>query len=400
MATGLSATEPLFGLVLVWDDLLSKAILLVLLLPAWVGHACIWTAILNFLYGCPLPKWLLVPYRYFCGLVILAFPLFVWFVVPEEWFPGGIYFLVSLAFGAFVFPVITVARLLRTPPPAVLAERTEMVDYWKEAGRPVLGDGKWKWAAHLPLNECFRVDYTDLTLAVPGLPAAWDGLSILFLSDLHFYGSPGRPFFDAVFDRLAAGPRPDLVVLGGDYVDTDRLHGWIAPLAGKLTAAYGKYAVLGNHDKVHGPDRIRAELANGGFTVLGNGWREVTVRGERCVLVGHEGPWFRPGPDLRDAPPDVFRLCVSHTPDHFYWGQRNRIGLMLCGHVHGGQIRVPPVGSIFVPSVYGRRFDMGVFEGGRTVMAVGRGLSGKEPLRYRCHPQVLRLTLRPAGPVS
>ena len=52
------------------------------------------------------------------------------------------------------------------------------------------------------------------------------------------------------------------------------------------------------------------------------------------------------------------------------------------------------VGSIFVPSVYGRRFDQGVFERDGTVMVVGRGLSGKEPLRFRCRPQVLRLTLR------
>jgi hypothetical protein len=51
------------------------------------------------------------------------------------------------------------------------------------------------------------------------------------------------------------------------------------------------------------------------------------------------------------------------------------------------------VGSIFVPSVYGRRFDAGVFGVGGTVMVVGRGLSGREPLRFRCRPQVLRLTL-------
>ena len=45
---------------------------------AWVGHACIWTATLNYLYGCPIPKWLLQPYRLFCGLVIVGFPLLVW----------------------------------------------------------------------------------------------------------------------------------------------------------------------------------------------------------------------------------------------------------------------------------------------------------------------------------
>ena len=84
---------------------------------------------------------------------------------------------------------------------------------------------------------------------------------------------------------------------------------------------------------------------------------------------------------------------MSHTPDNFYWGA-NGIGLMLCGHVHGGAIRVPVIGSIFVPSIYGRRFDEGVFEKGGTVMSVNRGLSGREPIRFRCNPQVLRVTLR------
>jgi predicted MPP superfamily phosphohydrolase len=66
---------------------------------------------------------------------------------------------------------------------------------------------------------------------------------------------------------------------------------------------------------------------------------------------------------------------------------------MLCGHVHGGGIRVPVIGSIFVPSIYGRRFDQGVFAENGTAMVVSRGVSGKEPIRIRCNPQVLRITL-------
>ena len=97
-------------------------------------------------------------------------------------------------------------------------------------------------------------------------------------------------------------------------------------------------------------------------------------------------------PDLSGAP-GHFRLCLSHTPDNFYWAVANGIQLMLCGHVHGGAIRVPVVGSIFVPSLYGRRFDQGVFERDGTVMVVNRGLSGREPIRFRCNPQVLRVRL-------
>ena len=381
----------------------TAALLLVglVFLACWVGHACLWTATLNYLYGCPLPKRFLKVYRLLCGLVIIGFPILVcagsasglpW---PVKW-----YLIACGVMGLIVFPVISIGRLIRTKPAAILAERTETVDYWKQLGPAVVGDGKYRHVARLPLNDVFRVDFTDLTLAVPNLPPAWDGLRVLLLSDLHFCGTPSRGFFEAIVDRLAAEPPADLVLLAGDYLDTDTHHEWITPLLGRLRATEGKYAILGNHDEKHQPDNVRQELKLAGYCVLVNDWLEATVRGERCLLVGHEGPWFTPPPDLTDAPPEPFRLCISHTPDNFYWGQRNRVGLMLCGHVHGGQVRVPVVGSIFVPSIYGRRFDMGVFEGGGTVMVVGRGLSGKEPLRFRCRPQVIRLTLRPAGSVS
>jgi predicted MPP superfamily phosphohydrolase len=364
---------------------------------AVVGHACVLTSILNNLYGRPIPKPLLKAVRLLIGLLIGAFPFVIVFwdrLVPDS--IGGLLLLYCFACDtvAVLFLVITAARLLRPRPAALVAEKTETLDLWKQLGPAAVGDGKYRWATRLPFNCVFQVDFTELTLVVPKLPPAWDGLSILLLSDLHFHGTPSRAFFEAVFDKLTDGPRPDLVVLAGDYVDTDEHHAWVAPLLGRLTATEGRYAILGNHDTHHDPERLHRELTVAGYTVLRNGWREATIRGERCVVVGHEGPWFRPPPDLANAPDGPFRLCVSHTPDNFYWGQRNGVGLMLCGHVHGGQIRVPVVGSIFVPSVYGRRFDMGVFEQGDTVMVVGRGLSGKEPLRFRCHPQVIRLMLR------
>ena len=142
---------------------------------------------------------------------------------------------------------------------------------------------------------------------------------------------------------------------------------------------------------------IRKRLGGLGIKVLDNRWEPVDVHGGRLVAIGHEGPWFRPPPDLSAAPAGLFRWCLSHTPDNVYWGRANGVRLMLCGHVHGGQIRLPVVGSIFVPSVYGRRFDAGVFGGGGMVAVVGRGLSGKEPLRFRCRPQVVRLTLTTPG---
>lgn len=382
---------------------------------AWVGHACVWTALLSNLYGRPLPKRFLKLWRLVTGGVILAFPLLILSVINLEWWGianiwpvwlnlsaplAGIwcrcvltYAGICLVFGAILFPVVTIARLQRKPPPSLVSESTRTRDLWPELGVGLIGDGKFAAVTRLPGNGVFRVDFTELTLALPDLPPEWDGLTLLAVSDLHFQGTPARVFFDRVVDELAAGPVPDLVCLVGDYVDTDSHREWIRPVLGRLQATGPKLAILGNHDRHHDPDRVRAELAAAGYTVLGNGWQTVTIRGVPGVVVGHEGPWFAPPPDLSAAPPGLFRLGLSHTPDNFYWGVASRIGLMLCGHVHGGGIRIPVVGSIFVPSVYGRRFDQGVFEAGGTVMVVGRGLSGKEPLRVRCNPQVLRVTL-------
>jgi predicted MPP superfamily phosphohydrolase len=372
------------------SDMLSIYWILIFLLflIAWVGHACIWVSVLNNFYGRPLSKWLLKAWRLFTGILILAFPLlhFVDFSVSQ------FYVWPCIFIGGVVFPAITIQRLLRKSPSCVVAESTRTLDLWNDLGHKLIGDGHYATVTRLPGNCVFRVDFTDLTLALPELPPEWEGLTILMLSDLHFHGTPARPFFDRIVDELVAAPPPDLVCLVGDYVDTDTHDQWIQPVVGRLTATEAKFAILGNHDVHHNPDRVRSELAAAGYTVLGNSAQRATIRGVECVVVGHEGPWFAPGPDLSTAP-QLFRLCLSHTPDNFYWGIANRINLMLCGHVHGGSIRLPVMTSIFVPSIYGRRFDQGVFAKSGTVMVVNRGVSGKEPLRFRCNPQVIRVKL-------
>lgn len=371
------------------------------LLVAWVGHACIWVSLLSHLYGRPWPKRLLKLWRLFTGLVILCPPLILWLLwgaSPSLTDAAGsglmIYLGVCAILGGVVFPAVTVARRLRTPPPCVIAQTTRTLDLWAELGETLIGDGHLAALTRLPGNGVFSVDVTQLTLALPNLPPEWDGLTLLVASDFHFHGTPSRTFFDRVIDDLSAAPPADLVCLLGDYVDTDTHCDWIVPILGRFPATEAKLAILGNHDRYHEPERVRAELAAAGYTVLGNDWRELTIRGVPCVVVGHEGPWFAPPVAKPQAASQPFRLCLSHTPDNFYWGVANGIDLMLCGHVHGGGIRAPLVGSIFVPSVYGRRFDHGVFEKAGTVMAVNRGVSGREPLRIRCNPEVLRVILR------
>ncbi len=357
---------------------------------AWVGHACLWISLLNHLYGRPISKRFLKSWRHFTGIWILAFPAILFFE-RDVW---ELYFFAILVLGGVVFPFITVRRYFCLPPYSMLGAQTRTLDFWPELGAKLLGDGKWRHIARLPFNGIFRLDFTQMELAVPKLSAAWDGLSILLLSDWHFCGTPSEAYFQRVIEEIEKHPMADIIALAGDYLDTDAHRKWIVPLLGRLKAREGKFAILGNHDVKYEPDRLRAELTEAGYTIVSNSAMIATIRGVEAVVVGHEGPWFRPAPDLSDVPRDRFRLCISHTPDNFYWGQANGINLILCGHVHGGQIRLPIIGSIFVPSRYGRRFDMGTFDENGTQMVVGRGLSGKEALRIRCNPQVIRIVLR------
>ena len=161
---------------------------------------------------------------------------------------------------------------------------------------------------------------------------------------------------------------------------------------GRLKWRVAGLAILGNHDLWCAPNGVRRRLRRTGFTVLEGGWQSITVRGLPLNVIGHEGPWF-PAPTASEPPPG-FKLCLSHTPDNLPWAAGQGVDFMLAGHVHGGQVRVPLLGSLFVPSRFSRRYDQGAFRYARTLMYVSRGLSGREPLRWNCWPEVARIVLR------
>jgi predicted MPP superfamily phosphohydrolase len=305
------------------------------------------------------------------------------------------YLVLCWAVGFVVFPAVTLWRRLRARPAALLSNHTETVDVAARLGYKPLGraHGLSRLAARLPGNQVFTVDLAERTLRLERLPAEWDGLTVLHLSDVHFCGTPDRAYFQHVMD-LCAGWEPDIVAFTGDLVDTEAHYRWVVPVLGRLRWRVAAFAILGNHDWYFEPPLLRRRLRKLGMHVLGNSWTRLEVRGQPLVVVGHEGPWFEPPPDLSDCPGGPFRLCLSHTPDNIAWARRHGIDLVLAGHVHGGQCRLPLIGSVVVPSRYGRRYDCGTFHESPTVMHVSRGLGGEQPLRYNCRPEVTRLVLR------
>jgi predicted MPP superfamily phosphohydrolase len=392
---------------------------LALFAGAWAGHLILMIRSHNWWYGLPLSKRHGDVAHSAHAALVLAFPVVVarvWgldltglFDLTEAHEPGHLgqlvlagYVTLCLAALLIFLPAETVRRWLRRPPHVREAEsRSRVIDVDKEVGGAAPGEGRERWLTRLPGNQALQVELAERALCPPRLPPEWDGLTILHLSDLHLRATPGRDYFRFVMDRCAEWD-PDLVAVTGDIADSIHHQRWIVPVLGRLRWRVAALAILGNHDYWYDPPFIRRRLGRLGMHYLGNGWRQLEVRGKPLVVIGHEGPWEGPAPDLGECPPPSleggpFRLCLSHTPDNIAWARQAGVDLMLSGHVHGGQIRIPPFGSVLVPSRYGRRYDCGVFAEPPTLLHVSRGLGGGHPLRYFCRPEVTLLRLRSGG---
>ncbi|MHB1422198.1 MAG: metallophosphoesterase [Gemmataceae bacterium] len=378
--------------------------MLFLFLGACLGHLALMIRSHNWWYGQALPHKAGNFIHFGHALPIVAFPLaLIW---AFGWDLGGLprlsssfhwaqlatlYVYLCAIVGLVGLPLNTAGRLLRRDPTVEKQSRT--LDVAKHLGRCPLGDNPRRALARLPGNEVFQIELVERTLRLPRLPAAWDGLTILHLSDLHFQGTPERGYFQFAMDRCAEW-QPDLVAITGDLADSRRHMRWVVPVLGRLRWRCAALAILGNHDHWLDTTYLRRRLRRLGMLVPVNSWHQIAVRGEPLVVIGHEGPWLKPRPDLTDCPRGPFRLCLSHSPDNIRWARRADVDLMLSGHVHGGQIRLPLFGSVLVPSRYGRRYDCGVFDEAPTLLHVSRGLSGDHPLRYLCRPEATLLTLR------
>ena len=391
---------PLLKILYFSSDVLARLEGVVLFLGACVGHTFFWVLVLNVLYAWPLPHGLTRWTRKLDVLIVLAGPVLFWFALRDmSWEPGtpGFvwvpYMMFCWALGFVVAPACMIAYRLRQTNARVVESQSEIVDVEKDLGHRPIGRGKNRGVAGLSFNQVFEVEILRRTLSVPRLPKAWDGLRILHLSDLHFAGTPDRAFFHHVLARAQADFVPDIVAITGDIVDTDTHYRWIVPILGRLRWTKAAFAVLGNHDTWYDPVLVRRRLRKLRIDVLGNSWKQIDVRGEPMIVIGNEYPWFKPLPDLSSCPKDVFRFCLSHSPDQIAWARRNQIDLMLAGHVHGGQIRVPVIGSLFVPSRYSRRYDCGTFFESPTLMHVSRGLSGQHPIRILCRPEITQIVL-------
>jgi len=241
--------------------------------------------------------------------------------------------------------------------------------------------------------ERHQLGVTRATVPVTGLPAALAGLRIGLMTDMH------RSLFVSHQDIANAATmlmteRPDLIVLGGDYVTYGDRH-YVRPAADALApldAPHGVFGILGNHDDDHA---MPAALARNGVQMLKDARTRLEIRKETVDLVGIRF-WTKRQVDIaaltRGAAP--MTVLLAHDPRRLTEAAALGVPLVLSGHTHGGQIVLPVVGALAAqkfPTVAGLgRRD-------RSTLFVSRGVGTiYVPVRINCPPEVAVLTLQPA----
>jgi len=252
------------------------------------------------------------------------------------------------------------------------------------------------------LIEPNRLIVHQETIQIDNWPKELSGLRIALIGDIH----TGGPFInDKKLNQiveLTNQQNPDLIVLLGDYMSPNRWHSHrvepevTAAHLKTLKAPLGVYAILGNHDWYYSGPKVRSALEQVGIHVLEDEVAEIKWRNTSFWLIGLADLWTRPqhvSETVAKVPTGVTTIALTHNPDVFTQLPQS-VPLMLAAHTHGGQVKLPLIGTPIVPSYYGPRFTAGhIFdEGHHLFVTTGIGTS-LFPVRFRVPPEIAIVTI-------
>ena len=254
------------------------------------------------------------------------------------------------------------------------------------------------WAA----IDSRNIDVTRFT--VSGAPEAFSGFKIVQISDLHNaeFGADNQKLID-----ILKSEAPDAIVITGDLIDARRTNTEIAEsFARRCMEIADCYYVPGNHEARLGDtyDAFESALIADGVNVLRNGSVRIRKEMDAIRIVGVDDPAFAKASDaitnldaaLEALSSDDFTILLAHRPElideYSKWG----IDLVLSGHAHGGQIRLPGIGGLYAPGQgFFPKYTSGNYTVGDTEMIVSRGIGNSAfPLRVNDRPEVVIVTLK------
>ena len=245
-----------------------------------------------------------------------------------------------------------------------------------------------------------RFPVEPFDLVHPAVPAEFDGLTVLHLSDTHIRRTRPRPGHHLALIEALQDIAVDLVVVTGDCMthpgDEPAALAALAELRDNWNSRLGAFAIGGNHDTAA---FLREARAIEGIRWLDNESADVAVAGRTLRLVGTGFPEDLLHATDQPARPADLTLTLVHYPTEIYTAARLGLPLLFCGHTHGGQIRphasLAPHTSCDMP----HNLASGVLRLCNTVLSISRGLgTAVLPLRFNCEPQAPLYTLR-RGPL-
>ncbi len=253
-----------------------------------------------------------------------------------------------------------------------------------------------------------EIEVTHPTFLIRNLPPAFHGFRIAQISDLHLEEYTEDYFLRRVIDHVN-DLAPDMVLVTGDFISRGPLTpvfsfqaaGRCGELLSRLRCPI-RYGILGNHDAAVSSQAVRFHMEDNGLPLLINQNTRIERDGDHIFLAGLDDTEFgKPDVDLTlpDAP-DAPVILMVHEPDYaddvMKHPRANEIDLILSGHTHGGQIRLPFLGPIALPP-NGQHYPEGHFQLGTTQLYVNRGIGTVGvPFRLNCPPEITLATLSPA----
>ena len=255
-------------------------------------------------------------------------------------------------------------------------------------------------SAYASLIEPHNYEVTTTDIFIRDLPGRFEGFRITQLTDIHHSRIVGIDQVRRVIE-LAQNTKPDLFVLTGDYTTTYRRY--VEPCAealGALNAPEGVWAILGNHDHYTDPELTSRALERHKITVLNNANTSIKRGPDMLQLAGIDD-WSWNGTDWQRAfyglDPRRPIVLLSHQPGVFDLIEARAASLILSGHTHGGQIKLPLIGAPARFVTQHLKYDSGLFKRGESQLYVSRGTGVIGlPVRLGVKPEIAVLRLRQA----
>ena len=251
------------------------------------------------------------------------------------------------------------------------------------------------------------LELNTYTMSSRGLPDAFDGYRIAQVSDLHNaeFGDGNQRLLDMLREA-----EPDMIAITGDLIDSRKTNIAVAlAFAEEAVRIAPCYYVSGNHEaRVLEYRELKAGLEAAGVTVLDDARVEIEIFGKSITVIGVNDPSFHADYLTSDAAVmdrklselssegASFTILLSHRPELFDTYAAHEMDLVLTGHAHGGQFRLPLIGGLIAPNQgLFPKYDDGLYSEGNTNMIVSRGLGNSViPFRFNNRPEVVLIELK------